>query len=266
MFDPPPGSGTLEANMTDELVGALDGTASQGIAAPAQPSIVYPVLVSGKIFHQPVPALPFFLRAAKHALQPGDNMLYIVMKQANLGLLHPLRNPIRIVAEMELGKIVKTLGAVIIIKDLSALGKDLLNSFPYPSGAIADETEPDHVERNDVLLPYLQEITDEILFCANLVPAEKMDDMILVKEIAPYSFDFPPYIGISLVFRPDGCHGSIRGKDENGPAMLPTGNFLYNPDNFISSRDDFGEFYPFGQFIGKGSGQCRLRCWPGRNH
>ena len=61
--------------------------------------------------------------AAFQVIETDEDACNIVMKKAHLGLLHPFPG-LSVLAELDVGKVVEVLGAMEIIKHLSAIRED----------------------------------------------------------------------------------------------------------------------------------------------
>ena len=109
----PPSTGALEANVTNELVGALDSAAANGIPATANAAIVDTMLVSSQVIHKVITMFLGITSVTLHPLEPGNYLCGIIMKKSHFGCLHPLVT--LILTKVQLSKFVQMFAAVIII-------------------------------------------------------------------------------------------------------------------------------------------------------
>ena len=171
IVNPPPGAGTFQPHVTDELVGALNSAATEGIATSTQFTVADTGLVVFEISHEFGARLLAFGGAAFQVVETDEHAGDIIVEQAHLGLLNPFLG-LGILAEMDLGKVVEVLGAVEIIEHLSAIWENRLHRIPNPTGAITDETKTYEVQRNEPLLFDVEQIVGKFGLIADLMPAE----------------------------------------------------------------------------------------------
>src|SRR5262249_9683451 len=72
---------------------------------------------------------------------------------------------------------------VVVIEDLTRLGKQRLGMFPDPLSPITDDAQAHLLFRNQVGLFDLLEGLAELLLVLHLMPTEHMDDALTIKEV-----------------------------------------------------------------------------------
>lgn len=84
------------------------------------------------------------------------------------------------------------------------------------------------------------------------MPAQDVNDVGVVQEIAPQpSGLFPDIRGLEF-FRPDQHHGAIGGKDKYRAALLVFGDVLDAGQDFFTGGGDLGKLDLVGQIVGEG--------------
>ena len=208
----PPGAGTFQPHVTDELIGALNSAAAEGIATSAQFSVADTGLVAFEIPHEFGAGLLAFGGAAFQVVETDEHAGDIIVEQAHLGLLNPFSG-LGILAEMNLGKVVEVLGAVEIIEHLSTIRENCLHRIPDPAGSVADETKTNQVLGNEPLFFDVQQIVGKFGLIADLMPAEEVYNLFFIKQIGSDALDLFPTVGNALLLGSNGSHGPIGGKD-----------------------------------------------------
>ena len=75
----PPGAAPFNPDMADELVGGLDTTAANGIAAPTGAVVVEPGLVGAQVVGRLTDALPGRVVRGLHPLHAADDLAHLVL-------------------------------------------------------------------------------------------------------------------------------------------------------------------------------------------
>src|SRR5262245_37336484 len=86
----------------------------------------------------------------------------------------------------------EVLGTVIVIEDLTCLGKQDLDVFPYPLRPITHDAQAHLGFWNHAGLFDLLEGLAELRFVLHLMPTEHMDDALTIKEIKAKPFRVTP--------------------------------------------------------------------------
>ena len=139
--------------------------------------------------------------------------------------------------------------ALIIVQDLTDRGKGLRDSCPDPLGAIGHHTRPDLVCGNQPRLFDLAQCGKQCLVVLNLMPAQDVDDPLVVHQVEPKAFGLTPRalparpLGPRLfapgpaapgALRPGGHIGPLNGQYHNGPSALPRGRRGYLGGNLLA--------------------------------
>src|SRR5215510_1034988 len=160
--------------MTDELVGRFDATAPQRIAASTQLSIVGSTPMGIEV----VPAIGNRFCCvgcvSLHAPQASKYRTYFTQIQARHRRFDPLYGLYRC-AVLRLGHLMEVLRTVVIVEHLTGVGKQRLDMFPDPRGAIAHDTQPHLVFGNQAHVFHLLEGFAKLGLSLHLMPTEQMD-------------------------------------------------------------------------------------------
>ena len=82
------------------------------------------------------------------------------------------------------------------------------------------------------------------------MPAEQVNDVVVIDEIGPHTFVFLPALGQSF-FRPNGRHGAIRGKDKDRSAFFPCGDVRDDLLNRTWLGSDFFQAHLLAELVGQ---------------
>jgi hypothetical protein len=144
----PPGTGALEANMTDALVSGLEAAASDGRASLPGRAVVQPPGPAP----QKADPLPDLLggRAItwRQGRQPLDRPVPLAPEQAGHHGFHPCVLRLRVLATLQAPHRVHVLAAVIVVQELHGGGKQGFDLLPDPCRPIAEPTQA-HLVRGD---------------------------------------------------------------------------------------------------------------------
>jgi hypothetical protein len=77
---------------------------------------------------------------------------------------------------------------------LTSIGKQRLDVFPYPLGAIANHTQPNRLIGNQAGIFNLLEGLAQLLFILYLVPTEHLHDTVPIEQVEAKPLGFAPLV------------------------------------------------------------------------
>src|SRR5688500_506701 len=154
-----------------------------------------------------------------------------------------------------------------IIEYLAGLWKQRLHMFPNPIGAIANDTKPHRILRNQTgIFNFFQGIS-QIVFTLHLVPTYQMHDAVLIQEVEPKAFGLVPRVppprppcpvaGLARAPSPRllGTRrhlGAIDPQDQDRAAKATGGHLGHAVVNLGTRRGHIQYPEPLGHLIGEG--------------
>src|SRR5262252_11028464 len=81
---------------------------------------------------------------------------------------------------------------VIVVEHLASTGKQQLDVFPNPRGPITNHTKPYLILWNQPRLFDLLESLAKLFLVLHLVPAQEMDDVLVIDQIKPKALGIAP--------------------------------------------------------------------------
>jgi hypothetical protein len=79
-----------------------------------------------------------------------------------------------------------------VVEHLAGTGKERLDVFPNPRGSIADDTQSDRICGNHPRLFALFESIPQLRRLLDLMPAQHMDNALVIDEIQPEALGIAP--------------------------------------------------------------------------
>ena len=141
-----------------------------------------------------------FVRLGLHPFQGPEYEAHFAKIESGQGRFHPLSSLHRY-AIMGFGDPVEVLGTMVVIEPLTGAGKQGLDVFPYPLGSITDDTQAHLLLGNHTGLFDLLEGLAELLVVLHLMPAQEMDDALVIDQREAKA------LGISPLAVPRGASG-----------------------------------------------------------
>ena len=89
---------------------------------------------------------------------------------------------------------VEILGTMEIIEHLAGTRKQRLHVFPNPIGPITDDTKPHRLLGNQGRVFELLQGLSQIVFALHLVPAQHMNDAVVVQQVEAKAFGLVPRV------------------------------------------------------------------------
>ena len=106
-----------------------------------------------------------------HAFEPPEHGADFAQIQPRQRGFDPLVSVLAI-AVLRLGHTMQIFSTVVVVQNLTGTRKERLDVFPYPGGAVTDDTKPDAIFGNQACLLDLFEGLTEFGFILYLMPTE----------------------------------------------------------------------------------------------